>query len=113
MEDTGVVMVSEPFLSSSNDAVSAGSACLLEESQPRVAATEYEQGWTPVREEEYFRLPDWCIELCEAQNVGKIPTCTPDELANATDAYFSAIEPTWIKEETEKMVDEAMNVDHE
>lgn len=113
MEDTGVVMVSEPFLCSTNDTVPAGSACLLEDSQRRVATTEYEQGWIPVREEEYFRLPDWCIELCEAQNGGKLPTCSPDELANATDAYFSAIEPIWIKEEAEKMADETMNVDHE
>ena len=93
------VVGTEPFLGTTSEVGS----------QP---ATVYEEGWTAIREEEYYRLPDWCMALCESQAQGQLPSVTHEEVLSASDAYFSAAAPTWIAEEMQA-VDNDMKVDNE
>ena len=94
----------EPFTATQiAESVPAGTAIIASYDSGSAPQTTYEENWTAVREEEFYRLPDWCIELCGAQATGQLPPCTADELANATDAYFSVVAPIWVAEEASKL----------
>lgn len=58
--------------------------------------TAYENGWTPIREDEFVRLPDWCLDIYKDRLEGKLPNATDVDVHAAMNAYFS--EPKWVPE---------------
>jgi len=62
--------------------------------------TCYENGWTPIREDEFERLPDWCINIYNDRMNGKINPTTNEELAEMLTKYF-ATQPTAVEHQTE------------
>ena len=54
------------------------------------AVTTYEEGWTPIRAEEFERLPDWCIEIYQDRMKGVLPASTNDDVAALLQHYLSA-----------------------
>ena len=55
--------------------------------------TAYENGWTPIREDEFERLPDWCIDIYRDRMKGVLPAATNDDVTAALHHYLS--EPKW------------------
>lgn len=47
------------------------------------------EGCEPIREEEYFRLPDYVLDEIEKSVRGNLPPCTPEELETTMRTYFT------------------------
>jgi hypothetical protein len=62
--------------------------------------TSYENGWTPIRQDEFERLPDWCIELYKERMKGVLPVANNDEVSAALHSYLH--EPKWVSELTQE-----------
>lgn len=60
------------------------------------ATTAYENGWTPIREDEFERLPDWCLDIYKDRLEGKLPEASNVDVHTAMNAYFS--EPKWVSD---------------
>jgi hypothetical protein len=49
----------------------------------------YQDGCTPIREEEFERLPDYVIALIAQADKGELTPCTHEELTALTATYFT------------------------
>lgn len=66
------------------------SSCDVTEPSNGPAVTTYEEGWTPIRAEEFERLPEWCIEIYQERMKGVLATNTNDDVATLLQHYLSA-----------------------
>ena len=54
------------------------------------STTAYENGWTPIRAEEFERLPDWCIDIFQARIKGEITSTSNEDLHELMKKYFAS-----------------------
>jgi hypothetical protein len=62
----------------------------IQEKQFTESSMTIPEGCEPIREDEYFRLPDYVLDEIEKSSRGHLPACTPEELETTMRTYFTA-----------------------